>query len=109
VPTGAALALLAALTGAIVAACYDIPRPACGFFCGPDGECPEGYICASDRACHRIGSPDNLMCRSPDAMLPIDAAPEVPDSAIDATVKPALEAVPGAPEATGALLDDPTR
>jgi hypothetical protein len=73
-----AIALLVALTGAMLAACYDVPRPDCGFVCGPGGVCPEGYSCASDNRCHRDGAPADLTCATPDAALPIDAAVDVP-------------------------------
>ena len=82
---GAALALLAALAGAIVSACYDVPRPACGFLCGPAGECPDGYTCAAEQVCHANGSPDGLVCRNPDAALPVDAMSDVAaDQRVDA-------------------------
>lgn len=82
---GAALALLVALAGAIAAACYEVPRPDCGFVCGPGGACPDGYRCASDMRCHREGASPSLVCASPDAPLPVDAAPDMaPDIAIDA-------------------------
>jgi len=73
VARGIALALLIALGGAPIAACYDVPTPACGFACGPDGACPEGYTCAADRTCHLDGSPADLMCARPDAATPADA------------------------------------
>jgi hypothetical protein len=97
VSLGIALTLLVALSGAIVAACYDVPRPACGFLCGPDGACPDGYACASDQVCHVAGSPDSLVCPHPDAALPADAAPDAPpdappDAAEDAAPDMALDA-----------------
>jgi hypothetical protein len=85
---GIALALLVALAGAMVAACYEVPRPDCGFVCGPDGACPDGYACASDHTCHRAGTPDSLMCAQPDAAVPgarpdtmSDVPPDAPDDA----------------------------
>ncbi len=44
--------ILVALTG-----CYDLPKPECGFACGPAGECPSSYACnaAVDR-CQLVGS-----------------------------------------------------
>jgi Bacterial Ig-like domain len=54
-------------------ACYQTPQPDCGFVCGPAGECPDGYQCASDRRCHREGTPASLMCATPDA-APRDVA-----------------------------------
>jgi hypothetical protein len=70
--------VLRAVVGTSIAACYDVPRPDCGFVCGPDGACPEGYTCANDHRCHRIGAPANLMCGPP----PVDAAV---DSPVDAS------------------------
>ena len=65
------------------AGCYDIPRPACGFVCGPGGACPDGYRCAEDLYCHRNGAPADLACAHPDAALPVDAA-LAGDAAVDA-------------------------
>ena len=87
-------------------ACYDEPRPACGFRCGPAEECPTGYACAIDGRCHLNGSDPNLVCGAVDAAVPdaidareldgppdtpLDAPPDafvpdafVPDAAIDA-------------------------
>jgi hypothetical protein len=80
---GAAIALLVGLVGSIVASCYDLPQPDCGFVCGPASACPDGYSCASDQRCHRIGAPSGLICASPDAA--IDAAIAAPaDAAVDA-------------------------
>jgi hypothetical protein len=76
---GIALVLLVAL-GAAIAACYEVPRPDCGFVCGPGGACPDGYACASDHTCHRVGTPDSLVCAQPDAAVP-DARPDAPDDA----------------------------
>ena len=81
---GVALALFAALVGTIALSCYAIPTPDCGFICGPGGECPDGYTCADDHRCHRNGAPDDLVCSTIDAPLPVDAAPDAaPDGAPD--------------------------
>ena len=85
-----AAAMMCALSGAIVA-CYTVPRPDCGFVCGPGNACPDGYTCADDHRCHRIGAPPDLMCATVDAPLPVDAAVDAPDDApedgmIDAAV-----------------------
>jgi hypothetical protein len=79
---GIAIALLAVCSGAIVAACYDVPRPDCGFQCGPSEQCPDGYVCGSDQRCHRIGAPSTLVCDPLDAAVPVDA---MIDAARDAT------------------------
>lgn len=73
------------LGGAIIAACYDVPTPDCGFLCGPNGECPGGYTCADDHHCHRIGTPADLMCTTPDAAgdAAIDAMDDAPVDAMD--------------------------
>jgi len=107
VSLGIALALLVALAGAIVAACYEVPTPDCGFVCGPDSACPERYSCASDHRCHRIGAPADLVCSAPDGGVsgpdaradggtPVDGAP---DAAIDAVPDAAIDAAPDAPDA----------
>jgi len=61
---------------AVVAACYDVPTPDCGFLCGPGDACPEGYTCANDHRCHRTGAPPSLMCGPPDAA--VDAPLDMP-------------------------------
>ena len=63
----ARIAVGLALGGGLLAACYDVPSPDCGYVCGPGGACPDGYICASDGICHRDGAPGNLVCAPPDA------------------------------------------
>lgn len=97
------------MAGAIISACYDVPRPACGFVCGPDDACPDGYQCASDHYCHRDGTPDSLVCRSPDAGLQVDAAPDgmpdVIDAAADARPDAALDAAPDAVDAAPDAVD----
>src|SRR5689334_15885108 len=55
--------------------CYASPEPACGFFCGAQGACPENYTCADDGRCRRNGAPDSLDC----GHLP-DAADNRPDA-----------------------------
>lgn len=115
------LGLIVAATGAILAACYDVPTPDCGFQCGPEGACPDGYTCASDGRCHRIGAPASLVCPGPDAAVRdasidagIDAVPDAaadaaldaaPDAAVDAAPDAALDAAPDA--AADAAIDAP--
>lgn len=83
-----ALALGALLSLALLG-CYDVPRPACGFRCGPSGACPEDYTCdPSDGRCHLNGSPPSLVCGAADA--PADAAV---DGAGDAGVDAAIDAM----------------
>ena len=97
---GIAFAVLASVMtiGATLTACYDVPRPACGFVCGPDGACPDGYRCAADRSCHRDGAPADLVCVTPDALLPIDAAVDTrQDASRDAAAADAsVDALPDA-------------
>ena len=84
-----AAAVVVALSGAIAVACYTVPRPDCGFVCGPGNACPDGYTCADDHRCHRIGAPADLMCTTVDAPLPVDAGPDAADDGmIDATAAP---------------------
>jgi len=86
---GVAIALLVAVTGAIVAACYEIPKPDCGFVCGPASACPDSYTCGSDHHCHRIGAPANLVCNPADGEVPgtdagaNDAAADAQPDAMD--------------------------
>jgi len=105
VSLGIAIALLVALAGAIVAACYEVPTPSCGFLCGPNNACPDSYACANDHFCHRIGAPATLVCGTPDAGLPDtsddaranDAPPDVmPDVMVDAAPDAAVDAAPDA-------------
>jgi len=106
VALGAAIGLSLALASAIITACYDVPRPSCGFLCGPGGACPDGYGCAADMYCHRNDTPPDLVCTRPDAALPADAtsADAAPDAAgddaaidaatIDAPDDAAIDALP---------------
>jgi hypothetical protein len=64
VSLGVGLALVVALSRA-VAGCYELPEPDCGFACGPNGACPDGYRCGGEQRCHRIGAPATLMCVPP--------------------------------------------
>ncbi len=85
---GVATALLVGLGGAILTACYEVPRPECGFFCGPSDTCPDGYTCADDHRCHRSDTPVYLDCGVIDAAVssntsgqpepPLDGAPDGP-------------------------------
>jgi hypothetical protein len=62
--------------------CYDVPRPACGFQCGPpaaaggEGTCPDGYVCFTsvDNRCHRVSPPFTEDCPG-DAAVPVDLKP----------------------------------
>lgn len=79
----------------LLTACYSTPQPDCGFVCGPTGDCPDGYQCASDNRCHREGTPASLIC-AVDAPPRPDAPPrdviifdaDGPDGAIDAATTP---------------------
>jgi hypothetical protein len=83
VTLAAAAAALAAGLGA--PACYDEPRPDCGFRCGPGGACPEGYTCEpTGGRCRRDGAPAAIVCAPPDAALPPDAAR---DAALEAPAR----------------------
>ena len=106
VSAGAAAALLVGLAGAIIVACYDVPTPDCGFVCGPDSTCPDGYTCADDHYCHRTGAPSELVCARPDAALPLDAAGDAMlDASGDAMADaPAGERSDAAPDA---MVDAP--
>lgn len=79
-----AFAMLAAL--ATLAGCYDVPKPVCGFRCGPEGACPEDYTCdQSDGRCHLNSAPGTLVCGTVDASIPLsDGPPEPLDAPPDA-------------------------
>lgn len=97
---GIALGTTLALCGAIIAACYEIPRPACGFLCGPADACPDGYSCAADMYCHRNDTPSDLMCTRADAPLPADANPD--GASADATIDAPIDA---GGDAAGSAVD----
>jgi hypothetical protein len=103
---GIAIALLVVLAGVIATACYHLPTPDCGFLCGPSGACPDNYTCARDHQCHRIGTPDNLICGTPDAAMPDDARDAASDGPPDATIDAAIDAMPDA--VIDATIDAPT-
>jgi hypothetical protein len=80
----AASALLGLGLGLALPGCYDVPKPQCGFRCGPDESCPEGYTCnRADGRCHRDDAPASLVCGTVDASI----APDAPkDGGIDAAL-----------------------
>jgi hypothetical protein len=92
------LALGALLTW-VLPACYDVPKPQCGFRCGPDGACPEDYTCnPTDGRCHLDGAPASLVCATDDAGVDGDAG-------VDATIDATLTApVTGAQGGTGPVI-----
>ncbi|CAN5890089.1 hypothetical protein BH11MYX2_BH11MYX2_03620 [soil metagenome] len=51
------LARLIAVGALVLAGCYDLPHPVCGFACASQATvCPDGYTCnASDNRCHLDG------------------------------------------------------
>jgi hypothetical protein len=68
-----------ALAASLLVGCYDVPKPACGFACGPNGECPADYTCnAADGQCHLNGSSPSLVCGMIDAGAGDDAI-DAPD------------------------------
>ncbi len=65
-----------AVAAGLITGCYDVPRPECGFACGPAGACPTDYSCnASDQRCHLIGSSPNLVCPGIDGGFQPDTTP----------------------------------
>jgi len=72
--------------GGALTACYDVPQPDCGFGCGPLDACPEGYVCAADKRCHRIGAPITTVCNASDAGAGRDGNVNRPDAAVDAAI-----------------------
>lgn len=70
-----AVAIAPLLVGVVATfgGCYDEPQPTCGFRCGSNGECPEGYTCDADQnRCLVDGAPASTVCPTP------DAAPDAP-------------------------------
>jgi hypothetical protein len=95
---------------ALISACYDVPKPPCGFRCGPAGECPADYTCAAfEDRCHRVGADPALRCESGSDDTE-DAAIDAPvDAAIDAPVDAAIDApIDGAVDAPSDATDAPT-
>ena len=83
-----ATVIAGAAASVTIAACFSKPTPDCAYLCGTEGQCPDGYFCATDGACKREGLLDNFECGfqgPPDASLPFDAAIDGPpiDAAID--------------------------
>ena len=101
---GIAIALLVGLAGAIVVACYDLPRPDCGFGCGANHACPDDYTCASDHYCHRIGAPASLVCGPPDAAIAGEATNDALNDAVDAV--DAVDAIDAVDAVDSAVIDD---
>jgi hypothetical protein len=114
---GVALAFVGGLF--TLPACYDLPRPVCGFRCGALGECPEDYTCGDDSRCHLNGSAP-MVCGTPDAPdldaavdvidgPPDDAIDAPPDAEIDAAIDAAVDAAIDAPAdaALDAAIDAP--
>ena len=92
---GVAVAASLAMVG-----CYSVPQPACGFFCGSAGECPDNYTCnTADHRCHLDGS-EPQTCSTHDAG-PIDAPDAPPDVPIDGNVAPTVLGNTPANSATG--------
>lgn len=57
---------LAGLLG--VSACYSPPEPYCGFYCGPNSECPPAYACTTAGVCRHESAPASVTC-GPDAAV----------------------------------------
>lgn len=84
---------LALAISLVVMGCYDVPKPACGFRCGPELACPADYTCGGDGRCRLNGSSPDLACPLPDAR-------DVPDAYSPAVVM--------STPAPGALADPAT-
>lgn len=118
------LVALVALSGLWTAGCYETPRPDCGFTCGKDGACPDGYVCGAANRCRLPSVPDSQCTSATPGMgadaMPADAAPtqDAPrDAGIDAMPDSPIDAMPdsmpdGMPDAgtdagTDAAVDAP--
>ena len=80
-----------ALALGILVGCYDIPKPECGFACGPASECPSDYTCnTSVNRCQLVGT-------SPTCAAAVDAGTDtLPDSGDDLTPPTVVAMVPAA-------------
>jgi hypothetical protein len=87
--------LRGALLSLALLGCYDVPRPECGFRCGPSEACPEDYTCnGADGRCHLNGSSPQLVCGT---VAPLsDASRDAPtDAGVDAAADaPVADAAP---------------
>lgn len=90
---------LVLMLGAGIVACYDPPKPDCGFRCGPAAACPADYTCGNDDRCHLNGSSPTLQCGTadasvapPDAYSPVAFGFSPPDGAIDVDIHTAISA-----------------
>lgn len=60
----------------VLAGCYDVPKPVCGFYCGPEATCPDDYACQRGRCILNSAlatlDPDDLgaSCELVDAGVP---------------------------------------
>ncbi|HUH05810.1 MAG TPA: hypothetical protein VML75_27665 [Kofleriaceae bacterium] len=66
--------------------CFDRPKPECAFLCGEGDACPDGYACATDGWCKRVGVDPTFDCTGgpvADASV-TDGQPA--DAAVDASV-----------------------
>lgn len=81
----------------VLAGCYDIPQPACGFQCGPpasiggDGTCPDGYACVEER-CRLVSDPP-------------DSCPAIVEPPITDSTAPGVMARSPMPGETDVALD----
>jgi len=99
---GLTIAMFCGLTS--LPACYDVPQPACGFRCGPAGECPADYTCSTlEPRCHLAGTDPAMRCDTVDDGG--DAAIDSPVDAVDAAVD--ADAPDDAPNDADAPTDGP--
>ena len=98
--------LVTTLVAALVltaSACFDTPQPDCAFLCSVEGECPDGYRCASDGICKRLDLADNAVCSNVSRQ---DAAP-APDAMPDAMTDAMPDAMPAAMRAAVRVATPP--
>jgi plastocyanin len=83
---------------AIIVACYDEPKPDCGFRCGPSGACPDDYTCGPDKRCRLNGTSPSLACGTIDAGTDAPADAEGSDAeGLDGPRDAPLDAPPDTP------------
>lgn len=75
-----------ALALGVLAGCYDLPQPECGFACGPAGACPSDYSCnMAVNRCELSGTTPTCD-PAPRSDAGMDARPDTPDDLTPPTV-----------------------
>ena len=84
-----------ALTLGILVGCYDLPKPECGFACGPASECPSDYTCnTAVNRCQLVGT-------TPSCAAAVDAGTDTRTDTGDDVTPPTVVAMVPAANALG--------